>query len=67
VAAIRLEVAMNHVRVSYRFADGDEIECEVYAETSYPDALGDARAEAMRGFREAFGYCVAELTKGEDE
>jgi hypothetical protein len=53
---------MNHVRIRYRFSDGDEIECEVYTETTYPDALGDARAEAMRGFREAFGFCVAELT-----
>jgi hypothetical protein len=57
---------MASIRVSYRFADGDEIETEAYVDSSaYPDAAADARAEAMRAFREAFAFALAEL-KGDE-
>ena len=52
---------MAGVRVTYEFADGDSIEVEAYVEGAYPDAAADARAEAMRGFREAFTFAMTEL------
>jgi hypothetical protein len=57
---------MAYIRVTYTFADGDEVECECHVDESFPDAVAQARAEAMRGFREAFGYCIETLTKDTD-
>ena len=44
---------MASVTIMCRFADGDRIGVRVKAETSFPDALAEARSEALTAFRGA--------------
>jgi hypothetical protein len=44
---------MASVSVWCQFADGDRIGVRVKAETSFPDALAQARAEALTAFKGA--------------
>lgn len=58
---------MASVRVSYRFADGDELTAEVRTSDSYPDSLNQAVKEALNAFGTALTYSQRELTEGDDE
>ena len=44
---------MATVTIKYGFADGDSILAQVEVPESYPDAIDEARAQAVRAFREA--------------
>lgn len=48
---------MARVRLTYRWQTGDEIEVEVNVRSSFPDAVAEAKAQALALFRE--GYAVA--------
>lgn len=37
----------------YEFPEGGQVSCTVQVHHSYPDALDEARAQAVRGLREA--------------
>lgn len=45
---------MASARITQRWPDGIEVEVEVYAEGSYPDALDQVRNEATRLWRDVF-------------
>ena len=55
------------VSVLYRFADDEVIQVTVEVEASYPDALNEARATAVRAFGEAMRDGIETLTQGDDE
>ena len=44
---------MASVRIVYTFPDSAHLEVTVKAETSYPDALDQARVQAVKAFRDA--------------
>lgn len=44
---------MASVLMTRTWPDGDKVAVQVGADTSYPDALDEARATCLRGFREA--------------
>ena len=48
---------MARVVVSYVFADGDQVQVAASGKTTYPDALAQLRAEAIKGLTE----CVQSL------
>jgi len=45
---------MGYVQVIYRWAAGETLVATVKAKSTYPDALDQARAEAIRAFKEAW-------------
>jgi hypothetical protein len=51
---------MATVQVVYRWPDGAQLVASVQTKHSYPDALDQARAEAVRTFKEAWAEVVAE-------
>ena len=57
---------MASVTTSYRFADGDSIHVTAEVESTFPDALDECRATAVRAFREAMADGLAAV-RGEDE
>ena len=57
---------MSAVQVTYTFADGETLSIAVEADSSFADALDEARAVALRLYREALGATVETLT-GEDD
>ena len=58
---------MASVTTSYRFADGDSIHVTAEVESTFPDALDECRATAVRAFREAMADGIAAVLRGEDE
>lgn len=52
---------MARARIVYTWDDGDSLRCEVEADTSYPDALNQAKAECVAMFATALGVSVATL------
>lgn len=57
---------MASARMTYTWACGDELECEVVLDASYPDALNQAKVEAMAMFREGMGMLLTtEAAEGE--
>lgn len=44
---------MAHARITQRFAEGGEIEVDVYVEESFPDAVAECVGEVLRLWREA--------------
>ena len=53
------------VQVSYTYPEGGVLSVTVKAASNYPDAIDEARAQAVRGFREALGELAAEV-QGDD-
>lgn len=51
---------MARVVVFYKFADGTTVQTIAIGKASYPDALADLRAEAVRAFKESMAYALAE-------
>ncbi len=51
---------MAKVVVFYKFAEGAILQTIVEGKTSYPDALAQMRAEAIRAFSEAMAAAYAE-------
>lgn len=43
---------MAQMRISQTFADGTEFEVDLYADESFPDAISEVCAGAVRAFRE---------------
>lgn len=58
---------MARAKLTYRWADGDILECEVTATTSYPDALNQAKVEALDMYSKALGVSIATLTGEQPE
>jgi hypothetical protein len=56
---------MATVSITYQYSDGDAFQVSVRA-SGYPDALDQARATAVRAYREAFGLSVEELAGDEE-
>jgi hypothetical protein len=52
---------MATVQVSYTFAGGENVTVTVQAKSNYPDAIDEARGQAVKAWREAY----AELTAAE--
>lgn len=50
---------MARVTVSYTFADGEQIFVTVTGKRSYPDAIAELRAQAVKGLREALAHVMA--------
>lgn len=55
---------MAKVLIQRVFPDGDSLTVQINAETSYPDALAEAKATAIAAFTEATGIILAAV---EDE
>lgn len=54
-------------RITYEWADGDTMVCEVRVTESYPDVVAEARAQVVSMLRDALGVTrVADLAD-EDE
>lgn len=53
---------MAKVVVYFRFADGDTIQAIASGETSYPDALAQLRAEAVKAFQESLTFAMVMQT-----
>lgn len=51
---------MATVRLSFKWADGDELVTEVRVSESFPDALDEARAQAVKAHTEALAVATAE-------
>ncbi len=49
---------MAHVSVCRRWPDGDVLQIIVKAEASYSDAIAEARANAIKAFREAHDVMI---------
>lgn len=58
---------MATVTLRYVFADGDNIGVSIEVDDSYPDALDEARATAVRAFREAIQDGIAAIAQDDDE
>ena len=52
---------MAAVTITYRWADDDALSVTVEVDESYPDAIDEARAGAVRAYREAIGASVEAL------
>ena len=57
---------MANAGIVYTFSDGDELRCWVEVDASYPDAIDEARKQALTLYRDALGVSVEGLA-GEDE
>lgn len=51
---------MAKVTIHRRFPDDDDIRVTIDVENDYPDALSQALATALRGFREACGVALGD-------
>ena len=49
---------MADVTISYMFADGEAIHITVTGKRSYPDAIAELRAQAVKGLREALAHVM---------
>lgn len=58
---------MASARMTYTWECGDELECEVVLDASYPDAVAEAKAQALAMFREGMGMLLTtpEAVEGE--
>lgn len=52
---------MTETRIVYRWEGGDEFEVTIAVETSFPDSVAEAKAQAVAAFREG----MALLAPGE--
>lgn len=43
-----------HARIRYEWADGESLEVVVRVDSSYPDSVHEARAQALALFREGW-------------
>lgn len=50
---------MARVTLSYYFADGEAIHATASGKRSYPDAIAELRAQAVKGLREALADVMA--------
>lgn len=50
---------MAEATIAFRWSQGDELTCVIEVEANYPDAVNEAKAQALAMFREAFGVAVA--------
>jgi len=48
----------NTVLIHRRWPDGDVLQVQVEAESSFPDAIAEARAAALATYREALGLTL---------
>ena len=53
-------MAMPYVFIKWTYPDGGELAIQVAADSSYADALDEARAVAARAFRDALGVMSEE-------
>lgn len=53
--------------VTHRWPDGCEIRVELYAESSYPDAIREVRAQTLGLYRDALAATVEVLTPDESD
>lgn len=53
---------MASVTVTYRMPDGAGIHVKIKAKNAYPDALSNARHEAVRCFKESLAEITGEAT-----
>lgn len=49
---------MSRVTITRQFPDGDIVRVAVVVDSSYPDAVDEARATAVTAFREAIGITL---------
>jgi hypothetical protein len=61
-------VSMAEVRITRRWSDEETLYVTVIADSSYPDALDQARATAIRTYAEACDVTITSFgVKGDDE
>ena len=53
------------VQVSYTYPEGGVLSVTVKAASTFPDAIDEARMQAVRGFREALGDLAREVAEGD--
>lgn len=58
---------MARVTIRYTFSDGDALAAQVDVPASYPDALDEARMQAVRAFRDAMTEGMAAIADEDDE
>mgnify|MGYP001588325268 CR=1 FL=1 len=51
---------MAFVQVAYTYAEGGQLSVTIKARSDYPDAIDEARMQAVRGFKEALGELARE-------
>ena len=49
-----------YVQVAYTYPEGGVLSVTVKAASTYPDAIDEARMQAVRGFKEALGELARE-------
>jgi hypothetical protein len=52
---------MAKVIITRRWPDGDVLQINVKAESSYPDAMAEAKRVALDAYREALGVTLADV------
>ena len=55
---------MATARIQFRWPDGDELVCEIEVSESYPDAVAEAKSQALAMYATALGVT---LTTSEDK
>ena len=55
---------MAHVRLTYTYPDGTEVEA---VEDSFPDCVDEARAQAVRALVELTGITAQEIEEGQGQ
>lgn len=58
---------MAFVRISYTWPEGGELAVVVQCKTSFPDALNQAKVEAVSTWREAWSAVEPEIEPAEPE
>lgn len=56
---------MATARVVYTWADEDQLVCEIRVNASYPDAVNEAKTQAMGMFREAMAALIPATTEAD--
>lgn len=57
---------MATARIRFQWPDGDELVCEVRVSESYPDAVAEAKAQALAMYASALGVTLAASTDNKD-
>lgn len=59
---------MSNICLTYAWGKNESISVEIYAEDAYPDALDEARAQAVRAVKETLAdVCEIEAADGTPE
>lgn len=58
---------MATAKITHTWPNGESLVCEVRVTESYPDAIAEAKAQALAMFRDALGVEAAAADAGSEE